>query len=200
MAPSSGSAAAGAADELAVTVDATGLPPGVHRAQVCVRGNDPATPLVGVPVTVTVAEVACDRTVTGRHLGTLVVPEGVTCLAEGARVIGGIRVESGAGLFAAGARVTGPVTATGADLVSLRDTRLTGPVTATATTGSLSLAGNRVTGPVRLTGNTTGATPIVVSANRIAGGLSCDGNQPPPVDLGDPNQVRGPMTGQCADR
>jgi hypothetical protein len=52
---------------------------------------------------------------------------------------------------------------------------------------------------VTLTGSATGDTLIVVSDNRITGGLACADNQPSPVDHGTPNSVTGPRTGQCAD-
>ena len=55
--PSSGSGvAAGDSDSLAVTVDATGLPVGVHTAALCITSNDTDQPTVVVPVTVEVSD------------------------------------------------------------------------------------------------------------------------------------------------
>jgi hypothetical protein len=199
VAPTAGSTAPGGSSEVTVTFDSTGLAPGEYEALLCVDSNDPVNPRVVVPVTLTVLEgVACDATITGLHLGPLVVSDGVTCLAEGARVIGPIAVYPGAGLVSTGASVVGPVSASGASIVDLTGTSFVGPVSVSGTTGSLVLSGNRIVGPVTLTGNTTAPTPIVVSGNRIIGPLSCSGNVPPPVDDGVPNVVTGPKSGQCA--
>jgi hypothetical protein len=52
--PTSGTVAPGGSAPLEVTVDATGLTPGLYRAQVVVRSNDPRTPTTVVAVTVLV--------------------------------------------------------------------------------------------------------------------------------------------------
>jgi subtilisin family serine protease len=52
--PTSGTLAPGAAQAIAVTVDATGLQPGLYRARILIRSNDPRNPQVQVPVTVVV--------------------------------------------------------------------------------------------------------------------------------------------------
>jgi hypothetical protein len=52
--PSDGVVGPGGSRSVTVTVDTTGLAPGIHRAQVLVRGNDPFTPTVRVPVQVLV--------------------------------------------------------------------------------------------------------------------------------------------------
>ena len=54
MAPSSGSTAPGATSSVDVTLDATGLAPGLHEADLCVDSNDPDTPQLVVPVALTV--------------------------------------------------------------------------------------------------------------------------------------------------
>ena len=56
VSPTSGTVAPGASSELEVTIDTSGLEPGVHRARVLVRSNDPRTPTVRVPVTVMVPD------------------------------------------------------------------------------------------------------------------------------------------------
>jgi endo-1,4-beta-xylanase len=139
---------------------------------------------------------ACDRTVTGRHLGTLTVAQGLTCL-DGATVLGRVKVRPGASLVATGSTVLGTVTASGAAVVELVDNPLLGPVVVRGTTERLEVSGNLVLGLVTLTGNQTGDTPIVVSGNTIAGALACSGNEPPPVDGGVPSSVIGVKLGQC---
>jgi len=54
VSPSSGTTAAGATSPPSVSVDASGLEPGLYEAILCVHSNDPATPLVEVPVTMDV--------------------------------------------------------------------------------------------------------------------------------------------------
>jgi subtilisin family serine protease len=56
VSPMSGTVAPGASAELEVTVDTSGLEPGLHRARVLVGSNDPRTPAVQVPVTVLVPQ------------------------------------------------------------------------------------------------------------------------------------------------
>jgi hypothetical protein len=55
--PTSGMTPAGTSSEVTVTFDSTGLAPGDYEAQLCVFSNDPATPLVTVPVSLHVLEV-----------------------------------------------------------------------------------------------------------------------------------------------
>jgi hypothetical protein len=55
--PTSGTIAAGAAGQsLGLTLNAAGLAPGLHRANLCVYGNDPRHPSTAVPVALVVAE------------------------------------------------------------------------------------------------------------------------------------------------
>ncbi|TDE02430.1 S8 family serine peptidase [Jiangella asiatica] len=56
--PDAGTAVAGSTGTATVTVDATGLAAGAYTAQLCVNSNDPASPRVTVPVTLTVEEAA----------------------------------------------------------------------------------------------------------------------------------------------
>lgn len=197
VATTSGTTAPGDSSDVTVTLDSTGLDPGEYEAQLCVESDDPAEPLVTVPVSLTVREpVTCDRTLSGLQLGLLAVRDGVTCL-EDATVIGAVTVDSGAGLVSEGSFVIGPVTTDDAAVVTLDDTRFIGPVTVAGTTEWVEVAGNEVTGPVTLLDNSTGDMPIVVSDNGVLGPLSCVGNEPPPVDDGVPNPVLGPKVGQC---
>lgn len=142
--------------------------------------------------------VDCTRTVTGAHAGPLRVTDGVTCLADGAEVDGPVTVNGGAGLISTGASVTGPVTATGAATVQMFDSSVIGPVRVSGSTTRVAIAGTAVTGPVGVVDNATGATPIVISDNRVTGTLACSGNEPAPVNGGLANDVTGPRSGQCA--
>jgi VCBS repeat-containing protein len=54
--PNSGTTASGAATDVTVTFDSTGLSAGVYDGTLCVTSNDPANPLVEVPLTLTVEE------------------------------------------------------------------------------------------------------------------------------------------------
>lgn len=193
----SGVTPAGGTSDVTVLVDSTGLTPGVHQAHLCVAGDDPERPLVGVPVSVTVTDQTCDRTVTGTHDGPVTVASGLTCLAHGSVVTGKVTVSSGASVYADGARVDAAFAAQGAAGITVSDTAVVGAVTLKDGTGTLSLVGNHITGLVSLTGNITGSTPILVSGNTIAGPLMCTGNQPPPVNGGVPNTVSGTVSGQC---
>ncbi len=55
VAPDGGSVSAGAGLDLSVTFDATGLADGVYSADLTITSNDPVTPSVTVPVTLTVS-------------------------------------------------------------------------------------------------------------------------------------------------
>jgi hypothetical protein len=202
LTPASGTTAVGESSEVTVSLDAAGLAAGEHRALLCVDSNDPARPVVEVPVSLTVVDggpSSCDRTLLGLHPGPLTVTEGVTCLAAGARVQGEVNVFDGAGLVATAAVIQGPVATFGATTVELSFTQVTGPIAVRGTTGTLTLGGNQVTGSVLLVDNITGQSPIVVSGNTISGSLFCTGNQPVPVPLGLPNTVvGGRKLGQCA--
>jgi hypothetical protein len=197
--PASGTVASGGSDEVAVTVDASGLAPGGYQAALCVVSNDPAQSLTVVPVSLTVADPGgvCDETITGVHSGALTVAEGVTCLAAGAQVLGEVNVSQGAGLIATAAVIQGPVSAVGASTVELVFSQVTGPVLVIGATDGVSLFASQVTGSVSLLSGDTGA-PATVSGNTIIGSLSCFGNVPAPTDHGLPNTATGGKLGQCA--
>jgi hypothetical protein len=55
--PPAGSTAAGEATGVSVLLDATGLPAGSYTAALCITSNDPAQPLLEIPVELTVGEV-----------------------------------------------------------------------------------------------------------------------------------------------
>jgi subtilisin family serine protease len=203
-APASGTTAGGETSDVAVSFDATGLAPGGYEAVLCVASNDPASPLVQVPVGLTVTEggggepVVCDETITGVHAGALTVSEGVTCLAAGAQVLGEVNVSGGAGLIATAAVIQGPVSAIGASTVELVFSQVTGPVLVSGATDGVSLFGSQVTGSVTLLSSTTPGA-ATVSGNTVIGSLSCFGNQPAPTDHGLSNTATGGKLGQCAE-
>jgi len=194
---SEGTTAPGGSSDVTVIVDSRGLAAGVHEAHLCVAGNDPDAPLVGVPVSVTVTGQTCDRTITGDHVGVLRVASGLTCLAYGSTVTGATMVAAGASLHANGSHITGAVAANGAVGIELSGTVVVGAFALSGGTGVISLTGNRFTGAISLSGNNTGSTPILISGNQIVGALACNGNQPPPVNGGVPNTVTGVSSGQC---
>jgi subtilisin family serine protease len=202
VSPESGSTAAGASSEVTVSFDSTGLAVGEYAAVLCVTSNDPATPLVQVPVSLSVVEdgggepVVCDETVTGTHSGPLTVEEGVTCLAAGSRVLGEVNVLEGAGLVATAAVVQGPVSAIGATVVEVVFSQVTGPVLVSGATESVSLFASQITGSVSVL---NAGAPSTVSGNTIIGSLSCFGNDPLPTDHGLPNTASGGKLGQCAE-
>jgi hypothetical protein len=137
----------------------------------------------------------CTTTITGRRVGPLNV-SGVTCL-DGATITGPVRVNAGASLLVMDSKVTGSVTATSASAVHLYDSTFVGPVRVTGTTGSVAVVDSSVTGPLHLTNNTTGDIEPVIAGNSIVGPLSCSGNNPAPIDVDAPNEIVGPISGQC---
>jgi 5'-nucleotidase len=59
----------------------------------------------------------------------------------------------------------------------------------------VSIEDSTIGGPLSVAGTT--GTPALVSANRIAGPLSCAANDPAPVDNELPNTADGGRDGQC---
>lgn len=147
-------------------------------------------------VTLLPAPPECTRTITGHVARPLTVTDGVTCLT-GATVAGPVTVRPGAGLVATGATISGPVSVSGASAVELLRTTVSGRVSVTGATG-VTIVGGAVNGALTLSGNRTGDREPVVAGVAVRGPLACAGNAPAPSNLGAPNDVRGPATGQCA--
>jgi hypothetical protein len=207
VSPTSGSTAPGAVSEVTVSFDSAGLSVGEYEALLCVASNDPVSPVVEVPVSLSVVEdddptppgePVCDETIVGVHAGPLTVSEGVTCLAAGAHVLGEVNVFAGAGLVATAAVVQGPVSAVGASVVDLAFTQVTGPVLVSGASSSVSLFANQVTGSVNLVNGATVGAPVV-SGNTVIGSLVCFANDPAPTSLGLPNTATAGKLGQCAE-
>ncbi len=137
----------------------------------------------------------CTSTVTGRHNGPLAV-SGVTCL-DGATVSGPVTVAAGASLLSLDSTIAGPLSAAGASAVHLYTTTVRGPVSISGASGSVAVVDSTVRGPVSLANNTTGDIEPIVARSTVNGPLACSGNVPAPIDLGAPNTVRGPASGQC---
>ena len=138
---------------------------------------------------------ACTTTLTGVRNGPLRLTSGVTCLA-GATINGPVTVAAGASLVATDSRIAGPVQASRAADVQLLRSRIDGPAQLTGTSRSVVLVGSRIAGPVVVAGSGT-SEPAALAGNTISGPLSCSGNTPAPTNLGAPNNVAGPRTGQC---
>jgi hypothetical protein len=190
---------AGRVAKATVLVDSTGLAPGTHEAHLCINTDDPDDPVVEVPVSVTVTDRTCDRTITDHYARPLTAGSGLLCLAHGSSVSGPILVNAGASLHATGTSVVGQVRAAGAASVELYGSTVVGPVALRDGTSQVAVTANRISGPVTLERNRTGASAIVVAANTVSGPLRCSDNEPPPVNNGQPNTVDGPKSGQCTD-
>lgn len=65
VSPASGTTGPGNSSDIDVTVDTTGLLPDTYEAEVCVLTDDSRTPIIGVPVTLTVDAPASFGTLTG---------------------------------------------------------------------------------------------------------------------------------------
>ncbi len=135
----------------------------------------------------------CDVTVDGPHAGPLRVESGTTCLV-GATVSGPVQAGPGAMLTVTDSAVSGPIRADRAGGVVLSGATVSGPLTVTGSAGAVSVRDSVVSGSISLDGNTGG---VRFAGNQVIGGLSCTGNDPAPV-LDEPNDVTGPVRGQCA--
>lgn len=106
ISPTSGSiAVGGAADEVLLTFDASGLTPGVHETVVCVDSNDPARPRLQVPVSLTVEQpgdfASIEGTVTSAgHCGAETAPlGGATVEVSGVGGASGSAITDDAGFY-----------------------------------------------------------------------------------------------------
>lgn len=78
--PLAGTLAPGASEPVTVMMDPAGLMPAVYQALLCFGSNDPANPLVTVPVTFTVTGVPTDPSATGLATPAAVMQGGHTVL------------------------------------------------------------------------------------------------------------------------
>jgi hypothetical protein len=131
--------------------------PGYGRHTIEYRAADPAGNVSAAgkfAVTLLRPPPLCTKTVTGRHLGPLVVSAGVTCLA-GAEVTGPVAVLPGASLVATDATIGGPVSSVLAATVQLLNTTVRGPAAIVSTRDNLTIAGGRINGPAVFYGTPT---------------------------------------------
>jgi hypothetical protein len=166
-------------------------------------------------------------TLSGDVVGPVTVASGESVLLSGARVVGPVTVQPGGALTVVGSTVSGGIFANAPTFFSLcgadvsRD-RASGvalsvmgaPVAVRVGDPGAGCAGNRlaghavvssnlavsfrsntVTSNATLDGNGPGAT--VAGGNTVWGMLSCTGNDPAPVNGGDPNTAAARL-GQCA--
>jgi hypothetical protein len=165
------------------------------------------------------------RTVTGDVLGPVTVNAGDSVLITGARVQGAVTVNPGGALTVVNSSITG-IVANAPGFFSLCGSGVAGPAPATALSVSnatvpirvgdpaTGCTRNRFAGQVSLTSNlavtfggnevshnatldTNGPGNTIVKANTVFGSLGCTGNNPGPMNLGQPNTA-GTKTGQCA--
>lgn len=164
----------------------------------------PARPRHGTVLPVTALEHArlaatppreCDRTVSGRVAGPLVVSTGVTCLRD-ARVAGRVVVAPGASLVMSGGSIAGRLRADRASVVSVSGARLAGSARVAGTTSWLRIAGSHVVGTLSVSASRGTVAPDL-GGTSVAGSLSCHGNETPPILTG--TTVTGTRTGQCAE-
>ncbi|MFE9957124.1 hypothetical protein [Micromonospora sp. NPDC005299] len=137
----------------------------------------------------------CSRIIRGEYSGQLKVEAGTTCLRD-ANVGGAVSVGKGADLVVHDSVIRGPVRAEGAAGLAIHDSSVSGPLSVIGTSGDFTLVKSSISGPVTVV---DGRGPSLLRGNVIRGRLECTGNDPAPRDDGEPNQVTGPVQGQCAD-
>ncbi len=142
-------------------------------------------------------------------IGKVTVEPGGALEVTGSRVVGGIVATGPVFLGICGSQIVAPLTnlaqgvvvsgATG--LVRIGDpakacsaNKVTGGVSLTSGSGGLTLGANLLAGNVTVSSNSVG-TPTV-KANSVVGTLACTGNNPPPVNAGQPNTAVA-KSGQC---
>lgn len=182
-------------------------------------------PNESVTITAFTAPAPTRPTVTGDVIGPITVGPGESVVISGARVVGPVTVEEGGALTVVDSRITGGVSAVAPAFFSMCGSQVSGPSPGTALSVTFSevpvrigdpaagCAGNRFAGPVTLADNlalTFGANLVshattvedngpgqsVLKANTFFAALGCTGNDPAPVNAGEPNT--GPSkTGQC---
>ena len=163
--------------------------------------------------------VTCTKTITGTHVGSLLVGPGSVCILD-ATIGGSVQARPGSAVYVARSTIDGSVSE---DKGSVLITRTNGSVligdggdngafgcagntiggtlSISKTTGSAEASANRVGGSISLSDTTsTGVPPENVpqlEGNRITSGLACLRNAPAPVNGGQPNTAGGVKSGQC---
>jgi hypothetical protein len=164
-----------------------------YQVQVTANSGEASTTLAEVEL-LGHATPACTTTIGDKVAGDLTVKSGVTCITAGATVNGTVTVRAGASLYVTGATLRDAVTANSAGTVALLGATVAGPVTV-AKSGPVSVENSIVRDDLTLRNNTTST---VVAGTRVAGSLTCRGNEPPPTDNGLANRIGGAKIGQCS--
>jgi hypothetical protein len=131
-------------------------------------------------VVVRIDAFACRRTLTGGHVGTLVVRTGSTCLS-GARIRGNVSVRPGAAVEIDKATITGSVRAADPADARICGATIGGSVAVRGASGLVLVGGdpaercpaNRIGGALRLVRNTGGLEAI---GNHVRGRVTISGN------------------------
>jgi hypothetical protein len=167
------------------------------------------------------------RTITGNHLGPVTVGPTESVQIINAQVAGSVTVQAGGALTVVNSRFSKGLVITSPRFLSIcgADISAPPPGQALGVSGAAvpirigdpasACAGNRFAGTVNLTANlatTFGANQVshassftnggvgntVIKANVFYGTVSCTGNNPAPINAGQPNTGPGAKTGQCA--
>jgi subtilisin family serine protease len=145
---------------------------------------------LGIPI---VGEYRCTGTVPFITADNLLVPTGVTCTLEGARIKGTVKVEEGATLNASGLYVNGSIQAKKAVSVNVSNSSFQGSFEMEEG-GSAQLYGTQIMGSAKFIKNEGSLT---ISHNTIGGNLQCKENKLMPT--GGNNLVQGNKEDQCSN-
>ena len=115
----------------------------------------------------------CTETITGTHRGAVRAEAGVWCVHD-AELSGSVILGAGATLQMQDSTMTGSLLAHRAARIELRSSTITGSAHLSGTEGE-----------------------ILISGSTITGALACHRNQQEPDDGGIPNELTGPVSGQC---
>jgi uncharacterized repeat protein (TIGR01451 family) len=184
---------------LVVHVGVTTIGPVSNTASVSASTGD-AFPANNTPPAV-VTTVGCARTVTGLYAGDLTLSgPGTTCLRN-VTVTGKLAVVKGATLVAVDAVIGGAMSATGSGPITFCGSTLRSSVNIDGARGFVLVgdpaggcAANRMLSSLTADKNTGG---VMLGANVLSGRFGCKGNNPAPVNGGQPNTAPS-KSGQCS--
>ncbi|MFJ7936407.1 M64 family metallopeptidase [Sporosarcina sp. NPDC096371] len=148
----------------------------------------------------------CTDTVTDKHMGDLVITEGVTCL-DSAQIIGDITVSNGASVAVSNSTIEGSLVTDNARAVQVFGSTVNGWSVISGTTTDVTLAGNAFSGGLTLADNTQISTNVqfgdygpIMAGNIVSGLLASYGNNAEIADFGAPNDVSGIQVGDSSDQ
>lgn len=183
----------------------------------CVNGNQNGNLVVASGQAVCIAS-------SGKVHGTVTVQSGGALYVNGGTVQQAITVQSGGALFiATGSSINSNINVTSPQVLNICGAKkINGGISVSGASsmvligdGTASCKGNDIQGSVTLTNNTAGYKIVgntfggsitvnnnsgngLIAANKKVSNLTCAGNTPAPTNGGQPNQVTGARTGQCA--